>query len=127
MNFTNKHLRPIKFKLQLFWKFSIAIIFIVIVFGSINSILIYNNVQASLQQETEKRGVFIAKSIANQIISPLLFEDYISLQNTINSIKNIDPAIAYIFLLDVNNNLVVLTFEDVFPSSLILANCLNED
>jgi two-component system NtrC family sensor kinase len=44
MNFTNKHLRPIKFKLQLFWKFSIAIIFTVIVFGSINSILIYNNV-----------------------------------------------------------------------------------
>jgi len=127
MNFTNKHLRPIKFKLQLFWKFSIAIIFTVIVFGSINSILIYNNVQASLQQETEKRGVFIAKSIANQIISPLLFEDYIALQNTINSIKNIDPAIAYIFVLDVNNNLVVHTFEDVFPRSLILANSLNED
>jgi len=127
MNFTNKNLRPIKFKLQLFWKFSIAIIFTVIVFGSINSILIYNNVQASLQQETEKRGVFIAKSIANQIISPLLFEDYIALQNTINSIKNIDPAIAYIFVLDVNNNLVVHTFEDVFPRSLILANSLNED
>jgi two-component system NtrC family sensor kinase len=81
MSFINKNLRPIKFKLPLFWKFSIAIIFIVILFGSINSILIYNNVQASLHQETEKRGLFIAKSIANQITSALLFEDYVALQN----------------------------------------------
>jgi two-component system NtrC family sensor kinase len=117
----------LKFKLPLFWKFSIAIIFIVIVFGSINSILIYNNVQASLQRETEKRGIFIAKSIANQIISPMLFEDYIALQNTINNIKNIDSAIAYIFVLDEYDNLVVHTFENEFPRNLIYANSLNDN
>ena len=127
MSFTNKNLRPIKFKLPLFWKFSIAIIFIVIVFGSINSILIYNNVQTSLQQETEKRGLFIAKSIANQITSALLFEDYVTLQNTINSIKNIDSAIAYIFVLDVQGKLVVHTFEDSFPQSLISANTVSDN
>jgi two-component system NtrC family sensor kinase len=127
MNSTDKTLGQIKFKLPLFWKFSIAIILIVIVFGSINSILIYNNVQASLQQETEKRGLFIAKSIANQITSALLFEDYVSLQNTINSIKNIDSAIAYIFVLDVQENLVVHTFEEFFPKSLIIANAINDN
>lgn len=127
MSFTNKNFRAIKFKLPLFWKFSIAIIFIVVVFGSINSILIYNNVQASLHQETEKRGLFIAKSIANQITSALLFEDYVALQNTINSIKNIDSAIAYIFVLDVQGKLVVHTFEDSFPQSLISANTVSDN
>ncbi|GAB4134376.1 MAG: hypothetical protein Fur0015_07480 [Ignavibacteriales bacterium] len=127
MRFTNKNFRQIKFKLPLFWKFSIAIIFIVIVFGSINSILIYNNVQASLQQETEKRGLFIAKSITNQITSALLFEDYVALQNIINGIKNIDSAIAYIFVLDVQGKLVVHTFEDAFPPNLILANSLSDN
>ncbi|MFA3781631.1 ATP-binding protein [Melioribacteraceae bacterium 4301-Me] len=127
MSFTNKSFRQIKFKMPLFWKFSLAIVTIVLVFGSINSILIYNNVQSALQTETEKRALFIAKSISNQITSALLFEDYVALQNTINSIKNIDSAIAYIFVLDVNDNLVVHTFEDVFPRSLILANSLSDN
>jgi len=127
MSFTNKNFVQIKFKLPLFWKFSIAIIFIVIVFGSINSILIYNNVQSTLHTETKKRALFIANSVANQITSALLFENHVTLQNTINGIKKIDSAIAYIFVLDVQDNLVVHTFEDVFPQSLILANSLSDN
>ena len=127
MSFTNKNFVQIKFKLPLFWKFSIAIMFIVIVFGSINSILIYNNVQSTLHTETKKRALFIANSVANQITSALLFENHVTLQNTINGIKKIDSAIAYIFVLDVQDNLVVHTFEDVFPQSLILANSLSDN
>jgi len=127
MSFTNKNVVQIKFKLPLFWKFSIAIMFIVIVFGSINSILIYNNVQSTLHTETKKRALFIANSVANQITSALLFENHVTLQNTINGIKKIDSAIAYIFVLDVQDNLVVHTFEDVFPQSLILANSLSDN
>ncbi|MEJ5351382.1 MAG: ATP-binding protein [Melioribacteraceae bacterium] len=127
MSFTNKNFGQIKFKLPLFWKFSIAIIFIVIIFGSINSILIYNNVQSALHTETQKRALFIANSVANQITTALLFEDYVTLQNTISSIKKIDPTIEYIFVLDVQDNLVVHTFEDAFPQSLILANSLNDN
>ncbi|AFH50524.1 Signal transduction histidine kinase [Ignavibacterium album JCM 16511] len=114
----------LKFKLPLFWKFSLAIITIVLTFGSINSILIYNNVQTALQAETEKRALFIARSIANQITSSILFEDYISLQNIISSIKEIDENIYYIFISDNKNNVLVHTFSTDFPSELINANTI---
>ncbi|MGB9664065.1 MAG: ATP-binding protein [Ignavibacteria bacterium] len=116
-----------KFKLPLFWKFSLAIITIVLIFGSINSILIYNNVQTALQTETEKRALFIARSIANQITSSILFEDYISLQNTISSIKEIDENIFYIFIADNKNNVLVHSFSTNFPSELIDANAVSEN
>ena len=120
-------MNTIKFKLPLFWKFSIAIIFIVIVFGSINSILIYNNVQSALQTETEKRALFIANSISHQIVSSLLFEDYVTLQNVINGIKEIDQNIDYIFIVDSKSNIVVHTFPINFPTQLLDANRLDEN
>ncbi|MDH7528933.1 ATP-binding protein [Ignavibacteria bacterium 4148-Me] len=120
-------MNTIKFKLPLFWKFSIAIIFIVIVFGSINSILIYNNVQSALQTETEKRALFIANSISHQIVSSLLFEDYVTLQNVINGIKEIDQNIEYIFIVDSKGNVVVHTFPLNFPAQLLGANRIDEN
>lgn len=120
-------MNTIKFKLPLFWKFSIAIIFIVIVFGSINSILIYNNVQSALQTETEKRALFIANSISHQIVSSLLFEDYVTLQNVINGIKEIDQNIDYIFIVDSKSNIVVHTFPINFPTQLLAVNRLDEN
>ncbi|MGQ9846424.1 MAG: hypothetical protein ACUVQP_02835, partial [Bacteroidales bacterium] len=114
-------------KLPLFWKFSIAIITIVFIFGSINSILIYNNVQSSLQNETQKRALFIAKTISKQITQSILFEDFITLQNNINSFKDIDKGIFYIFVLDNKKNVLAHTFESDFPSNLISLNNLREN
>lgn len=116
-----------KFKLTLFWKFTIAITAIVILFGSINSILIYRNVQNALKVESEKRGLFIAKSLAGQIVSAFLFEDYVAMQNTINNVKAIDPSISYIFILGENEKVIVHTFEENFPEQLISANTLSEN
>ncbi len=127
MHFINNNYRQIKFKLPLFWKFSLAIIFIVIVFGSINSILIYNNVQSALQTETEKRALFIANSIAHQVVPSILFEDYITLQNTINGIKEIDKNIEYMFVVDNKGKVVVHTFPINFPYPLLNANSLTEN
>ena len=125
--FTDGKMKTLRFKLPLFWKFSLAIISIVLIFGSINSILIYNNVQTALQSETKKRALFIANSISNQITSSILFEDYISLQNTLNSIKEIDENIFYIFIVDDKNQVVVHTFTTNFPVDLINANVLSEN
>lgn len=124
---TDDEMKSFSFKLPLFWKFSFAIISIVLIFGSINSILIYNNVQTALQSETKKRALFIANSISNQITTSILFEDYISLQNTINSIKEIDDNIFYIFVLDNKNRLLVHTFKTDLPLDLLRANILKEN
>lgn len=111
-----------KFSLPLFWKFSIAIITIVIIFGTINSVLIYHNVQSALKTESEKRGLFIAKSLARQIVPSFLFEDHVAMQNIIDNIKSTDPSISYIFVLEENNDVIVNTFENYLPPELGTAN-----
>lgn len=119
-------MKSIKIKVPLFWKFSLAIIIIVLVFGTINSVLIYHNVKSSLEEETKKRALFIANSIARQVTSSALFEDYISIQNIINGIKEIDSNISYIFILDNKNDVVVHTFEGKFPVKLIGINNVSD-
>jgi two-component system NtrC family sensor kinase len=115
-----------KVKVPLFWKFSIAIVVIVLVFGTINSVLIYQNVKSSLEEETRKRALFIANSITRQVTSLVLFEDYIGLQNIIYGIKEIDSSISYIFILDNKNDVVVHTFEGKFPLKLLGINSIND-
>jgi len=115
-----------KVKVPLFWKFSIAIVVIVLVFGTINSVLIYQDVKSSLEEETRKRALFIANSITRQVTSLVLFEDYIGLQNIIYGIKEIDSSISYIFILDNKNDVVVHTFEGKFPLKLLGINSIND-
>ena len=119
-----KKMKTLRFKLPLFWKFSLAIILIVLIFGSINSILIYRNVQTALQSEMEKRALLIARSIAHQITPSILFEDYLSIQNTFNTLIEIDENIFYIFVTDNNRDVIVHTFPSEFPLKLIDANSI---
>ena len=55
-----------RIKINLFWKFSLAIIFIVAVFGSINAYLIWRNVQLALEKESEKRGLYISRHLRSE-------------------------------------------------------------
>lgn len=107
-----------RFKLPLFWKFTIAITCIVILFGTINSFLIDRDVQGSLLKETKNKGLFAARTLAKQATPLFLFEDYVGLQNLINEAKEIDTTIVYIFVLDALGNVVVSTFENNVPSQL---------
>ncbi len=107
-----------KFKLPLFWKFTIAITCIVIVFGTINSFLIYRNVHGALLEEIKNKGLFAARTLAKQATPLFLFEDYVALQNLINEAKTIDTTIIYVFVLDASKNVVVSTFENNVPSQL---------
>lgn len=116
-----------KIKIPLFWKFTISIVLIVLFFGTINSLLIYKNVQTSLQEETEKRGLFISKSTSNQLTSYFLFEDLLSMQNLINGVKNIDPSIEYIFVVDKKGEVLVHTFDNKFPEQLLKINSLRDN
>lgn len=108
-----------KFKLPLFWKFSISIVLIVIIFGSINIFLVRKSIYSTFENELEKRGKFITKSIADRAIRPLLYDDVPALFELLNSIKSIDSNIVYILILDGQNNVLAHTFDNDVPDSLI--------
>ncbi|RMH78556.1 MAG: two-component sensor histidine kinase, partial [Calditrichaeota bacterium] len=108
-----------RFFVPLFWKFSLAIIAVVAVFGSINIYLIWDRVYAALQRESQKRGIYISRSLARQLVDPLLYEDYVTAQNLLVNIQNIDSTITYAFVVDPLDKVVLHTFEDGFPYQLL--------
>lgn len=112
------------FYLPLFWKFTIAVVLIVALFGSINIAMIWREVYEPLDQELENRGVFIAKSLASQSVAPMLLDDIVSLQKLVDNIHEIDSTIEYIFVLNNQKNVMAHSFNSEVPSGLIQANRL---
>jgi len=111
-----------KIYLPLFWKFSIAIILIVAAFSSINAYLILNNVQTSLEKESEKRVMFIAENLAEQITNPILYEDYAAIQRRIIQTMNLDPSLKYIFFLDKDGKILISSTVEPISNELINVN-----
>jgi len=108
-----------KLNFPLFWKFVIAIVTIVSIFGSINAYLIWYNLQQALEKESEKRATFIAKNLSNQLVNPLLYEDYVSAQKLIEEAIQLDDFLEYAFILDIDNKILLHTFPHNFPKNLL--------
>ncbi len=109
----------IRFQLPLFWKFAIAIIAIVVVFGAINLHLIWRGIYGPLEREFQHRGEFVAQNIAHQSIGPVLYEEYSSLQKMVDHAMAVDTTIAYIFVLNGSNDVLAHSFEKGVPEGLI--------
>ncbi|GBD91579.1 sporulation kinase A [bacterium BMS3Abin04] len=115
-----------QFYLPLFWKFTIAIILIVFVFGGVNAYLIFQNVQKSLEKESEKRAIDIGKSLADQVVTPLLFEDYVGVQKILDGAKQLDSTVIYAFITDKNQDLISSSSDFGVSLNLIKANKLTQ-
>jgi two-component system NtrC family sensor kinase len=108
--------------LPIFWKFVVAIVLVVAVFGSINLFLIQRDVSISLERESEKRVRYIGRSLARQAVNWLLYDDVIALQALLENVQRIDSTIAYAFIQNRNGELMVHTFEHGFPRELLDVN-----
>lgn len=95
-----KNLSKYNYYLPLFWKFSIAITVIVIIFGSINYSLIKNNINKTLENELKHRLIFIVNTLAEQITNRILVNDTSSIQTIINTAIANDNTIKFILLID---------------------------
>jgi len=110
------------FKVNIFWKFVFAICMVVFIYGSINEYIISTNVKELLENEYQRRGVYLVKHLTSECVLPLLVEDYMFLNEEINLIKDLDSTILYVFILDKSNNLIFHTFKNYFPLDLKYAN-----
>lgn len=105
--------------LKLRTKFIISTIIVITLFGLVN---ILANRQFSfkvLQQELDKRVLFLGKTIAQRSTNLLLYEDLISLQHLLDEALDSDADIAYAFVVDRQNNVLVHTFGSGFPVGLL--------
>lgn len=117
--------RSIRF--PLFWKFAIISTIIVVIFGSINIILLWNSVYKSFEKEIDKRCTVLATIIAEKALTPIVYNDDLSLHNILDEIKQSDPSISYIFITNSNYELIAHTHDINIPNGLLDANALESN
>jgi len=111
----------------LFWKFAIISTIIVVIFGSVNIFLLWNSVYRSFEQEIDKRCTVLATIIAEKSLTPIVYNDDLSLHNILDEIKQSDPSISYIFIINNDYELIAQTYDIHIPKGLISANELNSN
>lgn len=111
-----------KIRVPLFWKFTIAIITVVALFGSINLYFINYALFDLSNKEINRHGISTAKVVVERSIDPILYDDIPYLNKIVSDNIKIDPSIAYIIILDKSNNLLAHTFENSLPLNLLDVN-----
>ncbi len=71
-----------------------------------------------IENELYKRGISITRNIAISAVTPILTENWISLQLFLNETKRNEENIRYIYLVDQEGHLLAHTFGDTFPQEL---------
>ncbi|MGV8947293.1 MAG: ATP-binding protein [Lutibacter sp.] len=108
--------------LSLFWKFTIAILTIVALFGYINLFFINNTIYTLFEKEINYYGINNAKGIADNSVSLILYDDIVSLDKMVSNKMKIDSSVAYIIVLDEKNKVLAHTFNDEIPHKLLKIN-----
>ena len=102
-----------KANVPLFWKFTIGMVVVVVLFGSINVGLVHRIIFSSLEEELEQRGVFMSQIISQRAINYILFDDIVSL-----NILLADESIIYIMVCEPDCEILAHTFETGYPEEL---------
>ena len=106
----------------LFWKFSFIAVMVVLIFGTINIFLLWSSVYRSFEKEIDRRCKALSSIIAEKSFSPIVYDDIVSIYSILDETQRSDPSIAYVFLLDKNDNVIAQTLERNIPKQLIAAN-----
>ncbi len=102
-------------------KFTIGIVVLIILIGSALSLLVRHELHARFQEEIHKRGLSIARYLAEAAEIPLITENRISLQLLVNDYKKYDKDIDYIYIVGPEKDVLVHTFPASFPLNLRVA------
>ncbi|HEB62286.1 MAG TPA: HAMP domain-containing histidine kinase [Bacteroidetes bacterium] len=108
----------------LFWKFSSIAVFVVLIFGTINIYLLWSSVYRSFEKEIDKRCIVLSSIIAEKVVSPIVYENIVSIYSELEEAQKSDKSIAYIFILDKFGNIIARTTDIKIPPQLISANSI---
>ncbi|MBT3208140.1 MAG: two-component sensor histidine kinase [Bacteroidetes bacterium] len=110
--------------IPLFWKFAIISTLIIVVFGSTNIYLLWSSVYTSFEKEIDKRCKVLARIVSEKALTPIVYDDRLSLYKIFDDITQSDPSISYIFILNNSGELVAQSYGTKIPGSLLKINSL---
>lgn len=108
--------------LTLFRKFAFGATLIVILFSVINIYILWTSGYKTYENEIDKRSKVLSRLIAEKVLQPIVYDDYINIYKVIDQIKSNDSSIAYIFVLDEKNKILAQNYDITIPYALINAN-----
>ena len=105
-------------------KFLIGALGLVMLLGLGVIVLTRTALTDMLEAQLEKRGLFIAKSFAEDAVNPLLTENVVNLQMIALEHKQAESDIEYLFVVNSKGNVLAHTFGETFPIELREANAI---
>src|SRR5512133_682357 len=99
-------------------KFIIGTALLIALVGCAFSLLVGHEHHVRFEEEVHKRGLSIARYIAEAAEIPLITENRISLQLLVNDYRKFDKDIDYIYIVSPKNEVLVHTFDQAFPESI---------
>ncbi len=107
------------FRTSLRKKFIAGAALLILLVGGALGFLVSNELHNRFEDEVYKRGLSIARYIAEAAEIPLITENSVSLQLLVNDYRRIDPDLGYIFLASQDNELREHTFGARVPHDLV--------
>ncbi len=107
------------FRLSLRKKFIAGTALLILLVGGATTILARYELHHRFEEEVYKRGLSIARYIAEAAEIPLITENNVSLQLLVNDYHKIDPDIGYVFLVTPDHKLGAHTFGAQVPKDVV--------
>jgi signal transduction histidine kinase len=103
-------------------RFVAATVGLLLMIGGVLVLYVQTALKERFAAQVQKRGVAIAHSYARMATNPSLTEDFIELQLLSFDIRNSEPDVEYLFIVNSHGLVVAHTFRDGLPASLLPAN-----
>ena len=100
-------------------KFIAGTALLILMVGGALALLVRHELHNRFEVEVYKRGLSVARYVAEAAEIPLITENNVSLQLLVNDYQKIDPDIGFIFLVNPQGKLRVHTFGAQVPNSLV--------
>lgn len=100
-------------------KFIAGTALLILLVGGALAVLVHHELQKRFKAEVYKRGLSIARYVAEAAEIPLITENNVSLQLLINDYRKIDPDIGFILLVSPEKKLAMHTFGARVPNDVI--------
>lgn len=103
-------------------KFITGFCLLILLIVSAQFLFMRSQLNLYLSKELDKRGMSIARYLADDSITPVLTENGLALQLLVNESREREPDVAYIYVVNSRNEVIAHTFGDSFPADILKAD-----
>lgn len=73
----------------------------------------------NLEAELAKRGISVARNLAAASITPIITENYVTLQLLVNDLKKFEDGVHYVYIITAQGEIAAHSFRTAFPRDLL--------